>query len=143
MATKVVVHELVNQEDREIPAHKDFFDRTGIDHSIQGYALKLHKVWYVFCQHPADIAQYLEKVIPGFEASQLPAPASDVKNQDLPNFWHNAFDDQGDPYGKNQIVFIWHGHSGVSALAWFSYIMQHITRRDAIKIADWANKTYA
>lgn len=88
----------------------------------------------VYCQHPEDIIPHISHIIPGISLSQVPRD-KEGKAQ---------FDDTGDPFGDPEanVIFIWHGHDGLSAIAWHSYLQRIISKADFEKLQQYCEETF-
>ena len=124
MAQKVTVHKIEDPDE------------------IKGYALKFgeSKVgagfptcddWIIYCKHPEDIVPHLATLIPGIDISQIPHSVKDPESED------RMYSDEGNAVGNPvvNVIFIWHGHGGLSAIAWHSMVREITSRKD-FKIID-------
>jgi hypothetical protein len=117
LTPKAVVHEIRDPELKYLPSNLD----------VIGYATQYEKgYWLIFCHHPQDVIKHLESLLPGISQMQNP-----------------GITDEGDPLNGQCVIFVWHGHGGLSAISWFMFLQPQLRRSDFRKIRDFCFAAFA
>lgn len=120
----------------EEPTAQEIATRTEMD-------LPVFAEHFVFCTHPVDALPAINELLG--TSYTIKDFGNYVKIHSKNPDWRTLPDEAislGKGKDEHLFTFIWHGHSALSALAWFDYIRKNVTEAQASEILDFCDRCY-